>query len=80
MGQEQERSLYLSSLESIRFEPVRECRLIEFLIFDSGKIAAVASVQPSVLGQDFGIGEDINTVILANAVRRYLDRSDRRIS
>jgi hypothetical protein len=43
---------------------VRECQVVDFLIFDSGKVAAVASVRPSVIGQEFGIGEEINTVYL----------------
>jgi hypothetical protein len=57
--------MYLSSLESVRFEPVRECRLVEFLTFDTGKVAARATVQPGVPGQDFGFAEDITTVVLA---------------
>ncbi|SRR5713226_5377221 len=56
--------LYLSSLESVRFEPVRECRIVELLTFDTGKVAALATIQPGVSGQDFGTGKDISTVIL----------------
>lgn len=56
--------LYLSSLESTRFEPVRECSITRFLAFDTGKAAAVADIDPAVIGQDFGLGTDISTVIL----------------
>lgn len=37
-----EETLYLSSLDSTRFEPVRECRIERLLTFDTGKVAAVA--------------------------------------
>lgn len=58
--------LFLSSLESTRFEPVRECTITRFLEFDTGKAAAVADINPVVIGQDFGLGgRDISTVILA---------------
>lgn len=56
--------LYLSSLESRRLKPVRECRLVRFLILDTGKMAAVASLDPGFNGQDLGIPE-IETVILS---------------
>jgi hypothetical protein len=56
--------LYLSSLESVRFEPVRECRIVELLTFDTGKVAVLATIKPGVAAQDFGTGEDISTVIL----------------
>jgi hypothetical protein len=60
-----QRPLYLSSLESVRFEPVRECEFVDLLTFDTGKVAAVAMLRPGVPGQDFGIGEDVEQVILA---------------
>jgi hypothetical protein len=56
---------YLSSLESTRFEPVRECRFERLLTFDSGKVAAEARVSPPVIGQDFNRASDIDTVILS---------------
>lgn len=56
---------YLSSLDSVRFEPVRECRFERLLTFDSGKVAAEARLSPAVIGQDFGRGDDVDTVILA---------------
>jgi hypothetical protein len=58
-------SLYLSSLESVRFESVRECELVDLLVFDTGKVAAVAGLKPGVPGQDFGVVEDIERVILS---------------
>lgn len=56
---------YLSSLESTRFEPVRECRVERVLTFDSGKVAVEAHLSPSVIGQDFNRASDIETVILS---------------
>lgn len=55
---------YLSSLDSVRFEPVRECRIERRLTFDSGKIAFEARLEPPVVGQDFNRSADIETVIL----------------
>jgi hypothetical protein len=57
--------LYLSSLDSIRFEPVRECLIVSYLTFDSGKIGAVATIQPAVSGGDFSRSDDISSVVLA---------------
>lgn len=56
---------YLSSLESARFEPVRECRVERLLTFDSGKVAVEARLSPAVIGQDFNRSLDIDTVILS---------------
>jgi hypothetical protein len=56
---------YLSSLDSARFEPVRECHLVRALTFDSGKSAVEARLEPGVVGQDFDRGSDIFTVILS---------------
>ena len=57
--------LYLSSLESSRFQRVRECRLLQYLTFDSGKVAAHVAVQPGVPGEDFHLAEDIKALVLA---------------
>jgi hypothetical protein len=61
---------YLSSLESTRFESVRECRVERRLTFDSGKVAVEARLSPPVVGQDFNRASDIDTVILSS---RYED-------
>lgn len=55
---------YLSSLDSTRFEPVRECRILRSLVFDSGKDAVEADIVPGVVGQDFNRGRDIDRVFL----------------
>lgn len=56
---------YLSSLDSARFEPVRECCFERLLTFDSGKLAVEAQLSPAVIGQDFDRVSDIETVILS---------------
>lgn len=56
---------YLSSLDSTRFEPVRECHFERLLTFDSGKVAVEARLSPTVIGQDFHRASDIETVILS---------------
>ena len=57
-------TVYLSSLDSIHFEPVRECHLLETLTFDTGKVAVRARLHPPVPGQDFDRSEDIDTVVI----------------
>lgn len=56
---------YLSSLDSTRFQPVRECRFERLLSFDSGKLAVEARLTPSVIGQDFNRVSDIERVVLS---------------
>jgi hypothetical protein len=56
---------YLSSLDSARFEPVRECRVERPLAFGSGKVAVEARLWPAVIGEDFNRASDIDTVVLS---------------
>jgi hypothetical protein len=56
---------FLSSLDSVRFEPVRECRLEMPLEFNTGKTCALVRLNPPVSGQDFNIGGDIEDIVLA---------------
>lgn len=55
---------YLSSLDSRIFEPVRSCRFIRPIAFETEKIGVVVELEPGVLGQDFGPGENITTFVL----------------
>ena len=55
---------YLSSLDSVRFEPVRECTVRRHTITESGKQALVVSLSPPVPGQDFSRADDISTLVL----------------
>jgi hypothetical protein len=57
---------FLSSLDSSRFEPVRECELLKQLTFNTGKQCALVKLNPPVSGQDFNIGADVEAVVLAN--------------
>lgn len=57
---------YLSSLESARFEPVRECELVKRMAFDTGKQCALVKVSPAVVGQPWGLADDIEFFVLAN--------------
>jgi hypothetical protein len=57
---------YLSSLESTRFAPVRECKIVEALAFDTGKSAVLGLINPGVIGQDFNRSADIDEVVLAS--------------
>jgi hypothetical protein len=58
-------TFYLGSLESVRFETVRKCEVLDTLIFDTGKAVAVTRIQPPVIGQDLNRPDDLHTVILA---------------
>jgi len=57
---------YLSSLESVIFESTRRCRFIKKLKFDTGKECALVEIEPPVIGEQFGIRDDIKYVVLAN--------------
>ncbi len=57
---------YLSSLESDRFKPVRKCRFLKQIYFDTGKECALVNVSPSINGQDFGVNNDIDVLILTS--------------
>jgi len=60
-----EKTLYLSSLDSARFELVRECSFQRDLLFDTGKLVIEARISPPVVGQDFNRRCDIERVILS---------------
>ena len=57
---------FLSSLESTIFEPTRECSFLKKLHFGTGKECVLVEINPPVIGQQFGVSEDIQYVILAN--------------
>ncbi|GGF56824.1 hypothetical protein GCM10011519_33430 [Marmoricola endophyticus] len=59
---------YLSSLDSSLFAPVRTCRVRKHLVFDTGKSALLAHIDPPVVGQSFGFAHDVSTVVLASRV------------
>lgn len=65
MSKTKELVYYLSSLESIRFEKVRECRLVKKLTFDTGKNCALVKLDPPVLGQPWGVPGDLDFFIIA---------------
>lgn len=58
-------TFYLSSMESVRFAPVRRCRLVRRLRFETGKDCAIIEVSPPVVGQDFNQGSDIHQLLVA---------------
>ena len=60
-----EQPLYLSSLESYRFEPVRECRLVRMIQFDTGKQCALVTLHPGVPGQEFDVSGDLDLFVIA---------------
>lgn len=65
MRRRDEGLLYLSSLESRRFESVRECRFTRVLEFDNGKPCALVSLIPGVVSQDFNVPGGIDQFVIA---------------
>ena len=59
----QQATYFLSSLDSERFAPVRECRFIR-VVSVGDKPAMFVSVTPGILGQDFGSPEMLGELIL----------------
>ena len=56
---------YLSSLESYALESVRTCDFVAFMHFDTGKACAIATVDPPIPGQQFGLRTEVTEVVLA---------------
>lgn len=67
---------YLSSLDSVLFEPVRRCVAISHTVLSSGQDALVVQVEPPVCGQPFDSREDLITLLL---VARFAGSSVRMI-
>lgn len=57
-------TLYLSSLQSERWPPVRECRFVRPITVGADKPGMLVRLSPDVLGQDFGSGEDRTDLVL----------------
>jgi hypothetical protein len=57
---------FLSSLESIKFSSTRECVFQKRLNFRNGKECMLVRVNPPVVGQDYGVAEDITLFVLTN--------------
>jgi hypothetical protein len=56
---------YLSSLDSYVLEEVRVCDFVTITHFDTGKECAIATLDPPIPGQVFGLASDITEVVLA---------------
>ncbi|MCY3001068.1 MAG: hypothetical protein NTV21_04625 [Planctomycetota bacterium] len=56
---------YLSSLDSYLLEPVRECEVVAFKRFDTGKECAVVRLDPPIPGNALGVNSDVVEVVLA---------------
>jgi len=57
---------YLSSLDSVKFAPTRECTFLKRLRFRTGKECVLVRLSPPVVGQEYGVGTDIEDFILTN--------------
>jgi hypothetical protein len=57
---------YLSSMDSVQFELVRECAIIRRLAFHSGKECALVRLSPGVTQQNLDFFEESDTFVLSN--------------
>ena len=57
---------YLSSLESTKFGVTRTCVVQKRLRFRTGKECALVKVSPPVIGQDYGLVDDIDLFVITN--------------
>jgi hypothetical protein len=57
---------YLSSLDSVKFGSTRECIFIKRLNLNTGKECVLVRLSPPVIGQDYGLGTDIEDFVLTN--------------
>jgi hypothetical protein len=57
---------YLSSLDSMKFTSTRECIFLKRLRFNTGKECVLVKLSPPVIGQDYGLGTDIEEFVLTN--------------
>jgi len=60
------KTYYLSSMESKIFSNTRQCIFLKTLYFDTGKECVLAKITPSVIGENFGSSEDIQSVVLVS--------------
>lgn len=60
------REYFLSSMESEQFRQPRRCIFLRKLRFTTEKICFLAKLSPPVIGQRFGLGEDLEKFILAS--------------
>ena len=64
--QMQPATYYLSSLDSIKFGQTRECVFLRQLWFDTGKECALVRLSPPVIGQEYGLADDLEELVLAS--------------
>jgi len=57
-------TLFLSSLESERFSEVRKCEVVKLLRFTTGKECALVRLSPGVIGQPWGVAEDLEVFVI----------------
>jgi hypothetical protein len=56
---------FLSSLDSTRFSITRACVFQKRLRFQTGKECVLVTVSPPVIGQEFGLGVDCDSFVIA---------------
>jgi hypothetical protein len=49
-----------------KFSTVRKCIVLKHLEFDTGKECVLVRLSPPVIGQDYGLGTDIEDFVLTN--------------
>lgn len=59
------KTYYLASLESKIFTIPRKCKFLNEMQFETGKECVLVCLDPPVVGQDYGVAEDIRELILS---------------
>ena len=57
---------YLSSLDSVKFEPTRKCEFLSRLQLTTGKGCVLVRVTPPISLQDYNLTDDIDTLVLVS--------------
>lgn len=57
---------FLSSLEYSFLEQVRKCKLVKKITLNTGKVCAIAKIDPPILGQTIGLTEDLEKIIITH--------------
>jgi hypothetical protein len=57
---------YLSSLESVKFEPTRKCEFLARLRLTTGKPCVLVRISPTVCLQEYNLTDDVDTLVLVS--------------
>jgi hypothetical protein len=62
----QMKTYYLSSLESVKFEPTRRCDFVASLRLTTGKSCVLVRISPAISLQEYNLTDDVDTLVLVS--------------